>query len=149
MSEFGVSSPFDRWKSRFRHIINPDHFLGRSAFDIPWSKKYPLANIKKNGKIYEIELLVPGFSKDELEVHIDRGILIVSGVKRTKVVPKDGEYILEEFDLESFERRFTLSSKHTHHRVEAFFEDGLLRIIFYFKEDPVATEYKRIAVEEP
>lgn len=138
--------PFDRFGGRFNKIIDPLHFLGRSSFEIPWSKTYPPANIIRNGEAYHIELLVPGFTRDELEVTEERGVLIVKGTKETSLPEEDDEFVSEEFGLESFERRFRLTSQHAENRIEAFLDNGILKIVFYDKRVPVVSEYKRIPV---
>jgi HSP20 family protein len=140
--------PFDRFGGRFREIINPRHFLGRSSFDIPWSESFPPANVRRDEEAFHIELLVPGFSKDELQVTVERGVLIVRGIKKEKAPVDQSEFVCEEFAVESFERRFRLTHEHSEDQIEAFLENGILRIVFYEKKVPVAAEYKRIQVTE-
>lgn len=140
--------PFDRFGGRFDKIIDPLHFLGRSSFEVPWSKSFPPTNIKRNEEAYHIELLVPGFQKEELKVTVERGVLIVKGSKETKSPEEGDEFICEEFDVESFERRFRLTTDHAENRIEAFLNNGILKIVFYEKRVPVISEYKRIPVLE-
>ncbi|MCB0689706.1 MAG: Hsp20/alpha crystallin family protein [Saprospiraceae bacterium] len=140
--------PFDRFGGRFNEIIDPMHFLGRSAFDIPWKKSFPPANIKRDNEAYHIELMVPGFTREELEITVERGVLIVKGKKELEVPEEKDEFICEEFDLESFERRFKLTNEHAENRIEAVLDNGILKIIFFEKRVPVVSEYKRIPVLE-
>lgn len=140
--------PFDRFGGRFNKIIDPTHFLGRSSFDIPWSKSFPPANIRRDTEAYHIELMVPGFTRDELEITVERGVLIVRGRKETDLPEEGDEFICEEFGLESFERKFRLTTDHAENRIEAMLDNGILRIIFFEKRTPVVSEYKRIPVME-
>ena len=140
--------PFDRFASRFGRIIDPEHFLGRSAFDIPWDVSYPPTNVRRDSEAYHIDLLVPGFERDELEVMVVKGELIIKGTKEEKVPVTDKEFIQAEFDIESFERKFKLTTAHSDNRIEAFLDNGILRIVFYVKHDPVVSEFKRIPVTE-
>ena len=149
MAIFSVNEgPFDRFGGRFDKIIDPMHFLGRSSFDIPWSHRAPRANVRRDDEAYHIELLVPGFKREELKVTVERGVLIVKGEKEIKLPEDPNEFICEEFELESFERRFRLTNEHAENRLEAFLDDGILRIVFYEKRVPVIAEYKRIAIAE-
>jgi HSP20 family protein len=140
--------PFDRFGGRFGAIVDPTHFLGRSAFDIPYSRSFPPTNIKRNQEAYQIELLVPGFTKDELEVTVEKGMLIIKGEKEETLPSSDTSFLVEEFGMESFERKFLLHHEHRDNRLEAFLENGILRLVFYEKHDPVISEYKRIPVTE-
>ena len=140
--------PFDRFGGRFDNIIDPLHFLGRSSFEIPRTRLTPPANVRRDDEAYHIELLVPGFKREELQVTVERGVLIVKGQKEMKVPEDPNDFICEEFELESFERRFRLTHEHAENRLEAFLEDGILRIVFYEKRVPVITEYKRIPISD-
>ena len=140
--------PFDRFGGRFDNIIDPLHFLGRSSFEIPRTRLTPPANVRRDDEAYHIELLVPGFKREELQVTVERGVLIVKGQKEMKLPEDPNDFICEEFELESFERRFRLTHEHAENRLEAFLEDGILRIVFYEKRVPVITEYKRIPISD-
>ncbi|NND05399.1 MAG: Hsp20/alpha crystallin family protein [Saprospiraceae bacterium] len=138
--------PFDRFATRFKPQIDPTHFLGYDAFDVPWSRTYPRANVRRSGEAYHIDLLVPGFAKDELEVKVQSGILTVKGRKERSVEPDNRAFVQEEFDIESFERSFKLVTEHTDNEVDAFYENGILSIVFYTKHDPVVSPAKRIPI---
>ncbi len=138
--------PFDRFRSRFGKIIDPNEVLGRSMFDIPWTHSFPPANVRRNDEAYHIDLLVPGFDKKSLEVLVEHGVLIVRGTKKEEVPSDDATFIQEEFSMESFERRFNIATGHSDNRLEAFLKDGILRIIFYEKRDPILSEFKRIPI---
>ena len=107
------SGPFERFESRFKNIINPHHFLGRTAFDIPWQASFPPANVKRNKDVYHIDLMVPGFDRDELEITVEHGFLIVKGTTSDKVPSDANQFIEEEFSVESFERKFRISNLHS------------------------------------
>jgi len=140
--------PFDRFGGRFGAIIDPTHFLGRTAFDIPYSRSFPPTNVKQDKEAYHIEMLLPGFKKSELSVTVQKGVLIVEGTKEEMVPNDDVAFIMEEFGTESFVRRFRLRDEHRFHHMEAQLEDGILKIVFYAKNDPVLTDYKKIQVAE-
>ena len=147
MGHVGIESgPFDRFATKFKRKIDPHHFLGYSAFDVPWGNRFPKANIKMTDEAYRIDLLVPGFEKDELEVKVEHGVLIVRGEKSDAVRPDNEAFVLEEFDVESFERKFKLTKAHSDHRIEAFYDHGILSIVFYTRHDPVVSHKKLIQV---
>lgn len=138
--------PFDRFGGRFGRVIDPTHFLGRSAFDIPYSNSFPPANLKRDKEAYHIELLVPGFKKSELEITVEKGTLIVKGNKKEEIPNEDVGYIVEEFGQESFIRKFRLRDEHSFDHMEATLENGILRIVFFEQKDQVISQYKRVPV---
>lgn len=123
---------FDRMGERYAHVIDPYHFLGRSSFDIPrHERKEPSVNIRREGADFVLELAVPGFTKEEIQVLLDDDILTVRGAKRhSEHREEDQEYILEEFEIDSFERSFKLAKRITQDQISAHYEHGVLRLTF-------------------
>lgn len=122
---------FERMGENYAHLIDPDHFLGRSAFDIKYKEEVPPVNIiRKDEKIFELELAVPGFTKDELEVLVKDGVLTVRGEKSKSEHVEKSKYILEEFDFKSFERCFRLAENVAKENIEAEYRNGILKLTF-------------------
>ena len=137
---------FDRMGEEYAKLIDPDHFLGRSAFDIPY-KKVPPVNILKEGKLFEMEVMVPGFRKDELEITVKDDILTIRGEKSLAKQEKKDQYILEEFDLDTFERKFKLANSVGHEKITAKYENGILRLTFVDVPKAEEKAYKKVVVE--
>ena len=124
---------FDRMGEGFAPLIDPEHFLGRSAFDIPRREdKYcPAANLKQEGELYVLELAVPGFDREEIEITVENDILAVRGEKsKSEKIGKGAGFILEEFGYDSFERMFKLAPSIAHEKITARYENGILRLTF-------------------
>lgn len=128
---------FGRIGDGYAPVIDHDHFLGHSAFQFPWKKdlKKPAVNLQQRGEEFVLEIAVPGFAKDELSVSIQDDLLLVRGQKKHAEKMEDVHYILEEFDTESFERRFRLSPTIMEDRIRAKYENGVLRLFFYESPD--------------
>ena len=86
---------------------------------------YPRYNIIESGGDYRIEIALPGWSKEELEVIADGEELHVKGKKERKL--NDGEqFVHQGLSLKSFERRFILNADLLVDKVNL--QDGLLTI---------------------
>ena len=86
---------------------------------------YPRYNIIESKGNYRIEIALPGWSKDELEVVADGEELHVKGKKEHKL--DDGErFVHQGLSLKSFERSFILNSELQVEEVNL--QDGLLTI---------------------
>lgn len=121
---------FDWMGEKFAPIIDPNHFMGRSSLDSKWGKKKPFVNILKEGEIFEIDIVVPGFNKKEITVTIADDILTVKGEKKKLTEKVDSEYVLKEFEQDSFERNFRLAKNIGHEKVKANYKNGILKIKF-------------------
>ncbi|MCB9272541.1 MAG: Hsp20/alpha crystallin family protein [Lewinellaceae bacterium] len=120
---------FDRMGEKFSTIIDPNHFLGRSSLDIHYHNMPPV-NIRKEGLLFEMDVLVPGFSKEEIEISLLDDILSIRGQKSHSSNERKGEYIMEEYDLDSFERKFKLAHSLAHEKISARYENGVLKLTF-------------------
>jgi HSP20 family protein len=114
---------------KFSPMIDPNHFLGRSPFDIPWHEM-PATNVSKQEEKVVLDLSVPGFTKDDLEILIAGKTLTVKGEKPHRLKKTGIEYIVEEFSMDSFERKFRLSDEINAEHINAKCENGVLHIIF-------------------
>ncbi len=139
---------FERMGENFAHLIDPDHFLGRSAFDIPYKKKnVPPANIRQENKLFELELAVPGFNKDEIEIVVKDNLLIIKGEKSKSETITESNYILEEFNYNTFERSFRLSPKVAHEKISAQYKNGILVLTFIDVPEEEEMTYQKVKVE--
>ncbi len=140
---------FDRMGERYARLIDPYHFLGRSAFDIPYDKDkmIPPVNIKKEGELFTLELAVPGFEKEEIKVILKNDRLTVKGEKSTKGESKKEGFILEEFDFNSFERTFKVAESIAHEKISAKLENGVLKITFVDVPEEEESAYQTVEVE--
>ena len=89
------------------------------------STSFPPHNIiKLDESRYVVELAVAGFSKDEIEITVEDGTLIVKGVKEDK--ESDVQYLHKGIGTRSFTKTLTIAD--TIEVKGAEFKDGILRI---------------------
>lgn len=90
---------------------------------------YPQVDIKDKNDHYEIEIDVPGFSKDEITVEYKNHYLQIHGEKNQnkESTEEDGHYIRKERTHSSFKREFYVGEIESK-AIEGSFKDGLLMI---------------------
>ena len=86
---------------------------------------YPRYNLIAGNNNYRIEVAVPGWKKEELEIIFDNKELHIKGKKDTKL-GDDEDFIHQGLSLKSFERRFILNADLLVDKVNL--QDGLLTI---------------------
>lgn len=86
---------------------------------------YPRYNLIEREGDYRIEVAVPGWKKDELEIVFDNKELHIKGKKEQKLGAGE-EFIHQGLSLKSFERRFILNADLIVDEVSL--QDGLLTI---------------------
>lgn len=136
---------FDWMGEGYKPLIDHSHFMGHSSFDFPRHLE-PATNVAQHEKKLVFDVLVPGFTKDNLEVSIKGNVLTVKGEKPHHVEETGVEYMVEEFSTDSFERQFKLSEEVSTDHIEAKCENGLLRISFYDEKPKIYKRAHHIAV---
>ncbi len=114
----------DKWLSDF---FDNDRF-----FDADWMKRIqvvPAVNVKELEKGFEIEMAVPGMTKKDFNINIENGVLTIFTEKKEEKEEKEDAYTRKEFNYSSFTRSFNLPENINPEKVEARYEDGMLRIM--------------------
>ena len=104
---------------------------------------------KKDG--YELEIDLPGFKKDEVQVELRDGYLVVSaekGLDEDEKDKKSGKYLRRERYAGSCQRSYYVGKDTTEDDIKAHFEHGMLTVTVAKKEvKPAVEEKKHIAIE--
>jgi HSP20 family protein len=91
---------------------------------------FPVLNVGSTPETIEVMALAPGLDPKSLEITVDRGVLTIAGERRSEV-PQEGEslgvYAHERF-AGSFRRVVSLPEEADAGKVDASYQDGILRI---------------------
>ena len=97
---------------------------------------------------YEVDIDLPGFKKDEINVELNNGYLSISAAKGLdKEEKKEGKYIRKERYAGSMSRSFYVGDAIKQEDVKAKYEDGILRLSVPKKEAKAVENKKYIAIE--
>ncbi|MCD6091783.1 MAG: Hsp20/alpha crystallin family protein [Bacteroidales bacterium] len=89
------------------------------------SSNRPTTNIKENDEAFELNILIPGFKKEQVHIEIDEHILNITAEQEAK--DEEQEW-LKEFSFDSLNRSFRLPKNIDIESVEAEQRDGILHI---------------------
>lgn len=130
-----------------------DRFFENDLFD--WSNRnysntnttLPAVNIKENGENFEVEMAAPGFSKEEFKIELNNDLLTIISEKRVENEIKEGQaFTKREFSYQSFSRSFTLPHTADSGKIEAKYENGILRVIIPKKEEAKPLPSRQISI---
>ena len=122
-------------------VIFNDFFNELSSLNKKPSTNFsPLVNITENKENYNLELFAPGRLKNDFSINIDKNLLTISSEQKEQ--PKDETvlHVRKEFSLGSFKRSFTLDDKVSFEKIEARYENGVLKILLPKKEEVNTTK---------
>ncbi len=124
-----------------------------------WGRKNPLygknaknmmkTDIREHDAGYELDIDLPGFKKDEINVELENGYLTISAAKGLDKDEKneEGKYIRRERYAGAMQRSFYVGDAITHEDIRARFEDGILRLSIPKKDAKAIETKKTIAIE--
>ena len=106
-------------------------------------------DVKEKDDAYEVEIDLPGFKKDEINVQLDNGYLTISAAKGLDKDEQDkkGKYIRKERYAGTMQRSFYVGDAVAQEDVKAKFEDGILRLSIPKKVAKAVETKKTIAIE--
>ncbi len=126
---------FPEWKGR-------DPLYGKRG------KNLMKTDVRETDGAYEIDMDLPGFKKDEIQIKLDNGYLTVAASKSLDKGQdrEDGRYIRRERYTGQCSRSFYVGGDVESKDIGARFEDGILRITLP-KQAPRLPENSTIAIE--
>ena len=107
----------------------------------------PAVNIIENDDEFNVEVAVPGLSKDDFKVRVDdNDRLHISFEKRVENSEKDkkGNYLRREFSYSNFQRTMLLPDNVNKDEVSAKVEDGVLSIVIPKKKEEKEAKKERL-----
>lgn len=129
----------------FQDFFDADRFFSSGFLDL-LSKNVPAVNIKESDKKFELELVAPGYKKDDFKIEVDNGVLKVSAEKKEEKTEEEKNYTKKEFNYNSFERSFVLPETANENSINAGYKDGILNLEIQKKEDGMKRSKKEISI---
>ena len=106
-------------------------------------------DVKEHDDKFEVDIDLPGFKKDEIQLELQNGYLSIAASKGVDKEEKDkkGKLIRQERYSGSMQRSFFVGKNVTEEDIKAKFEDGVLKLEIPKKEAPKVPEKKTIMIE--
>ncbi len=130
-----MSTMFDR------RLSDRDESLPVATSD--WA---PAVDIKEEEKRFLIKADIPGVEPEDIEVHMENGVLTISGEKHAEHEEEKEGYKRIERSYGSFMRRFSLPDTADPDSIKAKSKNGALEIVVAKREAPAVS--RRITVEK-
>ena len=114
------------------------------------AKNMMKTDVKETDKGYEVDIDLPGFKKDEIQMELKEGVLTVSAAKGLDKdeEKKDGTYIRKERYAGSMSRSFYVGKHVTEEDIHPKYENGILSFSVPKEEaKPVEEKKHYISIE--
>jgi HSP20 family protein len=123
-----------------------DMNFGSDFLNWPVTKNMPSVNVTENPKEYKIDVAAPGLERKDFKVEEENGTLYISTEKQEENEEKTKNWIRKEFSFNQFVRSFQLPENVVSDKIDAKYENGVLKIVLPKKEVTVTNPKKAIKV---
>lgn len=113
--------------SPWRNFFDIDFFDSRFP---SMASSMPAVNLSENENSYNVELVAPGYKREDFQLKVNDNILTISAEsKNERTEGGDGrEYSRREYSCSSFTRSFQLPDNTKDDNISAKYNDGILQI---------------------
>jgi len=115
-----------------------DNFLGNIG-QVNWLNdmpdSLPRVNIQEQEQGFQLELLAPGFAKDDLKMNVQDDLLTISAEQEKEENTADDRYTRREFSKRAFTRSFRLPEQVDADAIKAEHLNGVLTVSIPKKKD--------------
>jgi HSP20 family protein len=94
----------------------------------------PRAKVTDNGNNISLELELPGVQKGDIKVEVENSVLSIAASRKAEKKEEGNSIYFNELSYGEYKRSFRLSDEVEHGKINAKYEDGVLRLELAKKE---------------
>ena len=114
-------------------------------FESPLQAWAPALDVHEDKDGYTIRVELPGLKREDIEVSLQDGALVISGERKIETIKEDTEIHRQERYFGRFSRALTLPTAMSGDQVKAAYKDGILTVTLPKAEE---AKPKQITVSE-
>ena len=111
------------------------------------NKFTPSINTREREFAYHIEVDLPGVSKENINVQIEDGSLVISGERKINKEVKEENYYKIESSFGSFSRSFSLPKEADIENIHAESKDGVLEVVVPKLQSAIVDKVKKVEIK--
>jgi len=120
--------------------------LFRDDFSRPALKQTVPVNVKEDEQGYSLEVVAPGFAKEDFKIDLEQNILTISAEKKEETENANEKQLRKEYRFQSFKRSFTIDENIDAERISAKNVNGVLTLNLP-KKEVVKEAAKQITIQ--
>lgn len=120
--------------------------LFRDDFSRPALKQTVPVNVKEDEQGYSLEVVAPGFAKEDFKIDLEQNILTISAEKKEETENANEKQLRKEYRFQSFKRSFTIDESIDAERISAKNVNGVLTLNLP-KKEVVKEAAKQITIQ--
>ena len=106
----------------------------------------PAVNVIEEKDNFLIEVAAPGLNKNDFKINLDNGVMNIETTREEKKEEVEKNFTRREFCYDSFSRSFTLPDSVDSSKIEANYNDGVLKVSLPKKEEARVKPIREIKI---
>ncbi|MEL6988864.1 MAG: Hsp20/alpha crystallin family protein [Bacteroidota bacterium] len=106
----------------------------------------PAVNVIEKADKFELELAIPGLNKEDVKVNLDKDQIQIKAETKTEEVEEGVKFTRREFNYSHFSRNFILPKSVDKNRIDANYENGILKVTLNKREEEKDNGVKTIDI---
>jgi len=107
----------------------------------------PAVNISENKERFDVTIAAPGMKKDDFNIDVDGNTLTISAETREEKEEKENRYTRKEYSYSSFSRSFSLPDGVNKDKIDASYDNGILKLSLPKTEEAKKAASKHISAK--
>jgi len=125
---WGLSRPFREFDRLRRQMDELYGAISGGALPMPSAGVFPLTNVTEDNENYYVRAELPGIKSDELDIQVTADGISISGERKISAEGNGVKYHRREREAGKFSRLINLPGEVDVNKVEAFMENGILKV---------------------
>ena len=118
----------------------------KEDFVAPSLSSFTPVNIRETENDYVLDVVAPGFQKEDFKINLDNNTLTISAEKKEEKENQNEKFIRKEYKQQSFKRSFTVDENIDAENISAKFVNGVLTLNLAKKQE-VKPQVKEISIQ--
>ena len=117
---------YDPWNDFF----SLENFFSPEAVGKQAGRNLPAVNISEDEKCFCVDVVAPGFKKEDFKVNVEDDMLTISAETKTENEDQDAkkQYTRREYSYNAFTRSFRLPDNVKDDAIKANYKEGILKL---------------------
>ncbi|HZW57008.1 MAG TPA: Hsp20/alpha crystallin family protein [Nitrososphaerales archaeon] len=146
----GFDQMFDQLRRSFDDLMSPFYPFTGIATATPLSQlpiRYSIVDLVDEGDQYTIYAELPGFSKDQVDVKVNKDGLVIRAEQKAETEEKNKNYLHRERAYSAFERVVEFPEEVNPQKVDGTMKDGILQLTIPKKEPKPEERLTRVQLK--
>jgi HSP20 family protein len=112
----------------------------------PALSSFTPVNIRETENDYVLDVVAPGFQKEDFKINLDNNTLTISADKKEETENRNEKFVRKEYKQKSFSRSFTIDENIDAETISAKYVNGVLTLNLAKKQE-VKPSVKEISIQ--